>query len=59
MSTTTQDRDFKKAIVMDNLPDSMLDEAIQWIASNFTPEDIFDKKQLERWAEGEGYVMGD
>jgi hypothetical protein len=33
------------------LDNCLLDRCIDWIRSNFNPEDIFDDKDLERWAQ--------
>lgn len=55
MSTAAQDREFKKAIVMDKLPDSLLEEAIAWIAKNLQPDDVFADHELGLWAEENGY----
>jgi hypothetical protein len=30
--------------------------AIDWIAENMNPEEIFSTTQLDRWAESEGYI---
>jgi hypothetical protein len=54
MSTSTkQDYDFREALISKNL----LEEAIEWIAANLTPEDVFDTKVLEGWAADNGYVI--
>jgi len=37
---------FKEFIVSD----SLLDEAIDWIAENLKPEDVFGESELETWA---------
>ena len=33
-----------------------LDEIANWIANNFTPEDIFDVDDLADWAEENGWT---
>lgn len=40
MTTTKQDQEFKK-IVGDELPNSLLQTAIDWIRDNLTPADVF------------------
>lgn len=40
-------------IVMGN---ATLDNAIAWIDSNLDPDEVFDQKKLEAWAESNGYV---
>ena len=54
MSTNyTQDADFIKHVISN----SLLEDAISWIAKNMNPADVFSQKQLDEWAEDEGYVM--
>lgn len=54
MSTSSkQDYEFREALI----PKSLLEDAIEWIITNLTPEDVFNKKQLEEWAEDNGYVI--
>lgn len=33
-----------------------LDDAIDWIAGNLDPTDVFTNEQLDRWARDAGYV---
>lgn len=56
MTTYNQDRDFKKAVVIDNLPDSLLQDAIDWVGKNMDPEDVFSEHDLTTWAESMGFV---
>ena len=37
-------------------PGGLLDEVIDWISKNMNPDDVFSAKDLENWAEGEGYT---
>lgn len=30
---------------------------IEWVASEFAPEDVFTQSRLEDWAEQNGYVL--
>jgi len=58
MPTANQDREFKEMIIEEvdfNVPNSILDYAIEWIGKNLDPEDVFDTKDLEMWAESSGY----
>jgi len=51
-TTSSQDREFTEAV--HGLID--LGDAIEWIISNFLPEDIYDEAVLNEWAEANGYV---
>ena len=33
-----------------------LDTAVEWIRDNMHPDDVFDKEDLEEWAQDNGYV---
>lgn len=55
MSTVDQNRSFTEAI-MQNWP---LDEAIRWINDNLAPDEVFDERILEGWAENNGWVIPD
>lgn len=57
MSSPKQDRDFIQEIVINNLPNSLLEEAQAWIGKNCDPGDVFDEKKLREWAEENGYVL--
>jgi hypothetical protein len=35
---------------------SALDHAIDWIAGNLNPDEVFSKSDLEEWAESNGYI---
>ena len=35
---------------------SMLENAIEWIRDNMKPDQVFDDKDLEGWAEDNGFV---
>jgi hypothetical protein len=41
------------------MPSGLLDDAIEWIGDNLSPEEIFDIKELEMWAEDNGYIKED
>lgn len=53
MTTAQNDRDFIAATISA----SLLDDAIAWINKNLEPEDVFNKHQLEIWAEQAGYII--
>ena len=60
MPTNTQDKAFAEEmrdsvdyVMMSN---SALDNAINWIANNLDPDQVFDNKKLQDWAESNGYV---
>ena len=61
MPTGSQDRDFAKAMgeKIDDLKikmsESTLDSAIDWIANNLRPDDVFPSTDLAEWAERNGY----
>jgi CHAD domain-containing protein len=40
-----------------NMEDEVYTEMIKCIKDNLSPEDVFDQKQLEKWAEKNGYVQ--
>jgi hypothetical protein len=39
-----------------SMEDEVFAEMIKCIKDNLSPEDVFDEKQLEKWAENNGYV---
>lgn len=52
MSTTKQDADF----IAEVIPSALLELAIDWLAENMEPEDVFGTQRLFEWAEDNGYV---
>ena len=52
MKTSTQDNQSFTNNIMERNP---LDKAIDWIADNMVPEDVFSQKQLEEWALESGF----
>lgn len=52
MSTTNK----QNSAFWDNLKghDQPLDAAIEWIADNVSPENVFTEDDLRKWAEGRG-----
>lgn len=60
MATNRQDGIFAK-LMSDNVDEikmsnTTLDSAIEWIADELAPDDVFSTKKLETWAESNGYV---
>ena len=35
---------------------TLLEQAMQFIADNFEPEDIFEEDVMKQWAEDNGYI---
>lgn len=61
MSTGKQDKAFEELIkshldITISVGNAALDESADFIASNFSPEDIFSAKDLEDWAERNGWT---
>lgn len=53
MSTTNQDQEFEKIVqsnITTSVNTSMVDEAVDFVASNFDPEDVFSESKLLSWA---------
>lgn len=46
MTTSSQDRAFIESL----LPSSLLEQAVEWIKNNMSPEDVFDDNNLQTWA---------
>lgn len=53
MTTVKQDKDFLDSVI----PSTLLDAAIDWINSNMSPDDVFSMKDLDDWAENNGYEL--
>jgi hypothetical protein len=49
--TWQQEEDFLKASLTFSLED-----ATEWIRKNLPPEEVFEQKDLERWAEENGFI---
>lgn len=47
MSTLSQDKAFIESLI----PSSLLEQAVEWIKSNMSPEDVFDERDLQTWSE--------
>lgn len=59
MATTKNDNDFADlmgASVEITINKSSLDNAIEFIGDNLSPEDVFKVKDLQAWAESNGYT---
>ena len=48
----SQDQEFLKSVISATL----LEDAIEWIASNMNPEDMFSESDLGTWAEENGFI---
>lgn len=55
MTTYSQDKTFISEVIGSDL----LQNAINWIAQNLSPDDVFADSELEEWAEDNGYVKKD
>ena len=51
-TTNKQDAQFIAAMV----PNDWLETCADWIASEFSPEDVFGKDAMEEWAKENGYI---
>jgi len=51
MTTSKEDRDFIESVISQ----SLLEEAIDWIASHMSPEEVFPDSDLELWAKDNGF----
>ena len=51
-TTASQDKHFLSEMI----PFNLLEQAIQYVADNFNPEDVFEIKRLEGWAEENDYI---
>ena len=52
MATSRQNQQFIDTVI----PDGLLEEAIAWIKSNMTPEDVFEPSELSDWALGNEFI---
>ena len=51
----TKNHEFMDAVLSQDL----LDVAVVWISDNLLPDDVFEGKILDEWAENNGYVLKD
>lgn len=61
MPNTQQDKDFASQMEAHisaelSVSTSAIDTAINWIGHNLEPDDVFDVKDLQAWAESNGYT---
>jgi N-dimethylarginine dimethylaminohydrolase len=61
MPSSRHDQEFAREIEANldatiSVSSSALDCAILWISSNLSPDDVFDVKDLQSWAEENGYT---
>lgn len=52
MFDSRKEKDFIESVVCS----SLLEEAVEWIQYYLSPEEVFDKSDLEEWAENNGFV---
>ena len=51
-TSARQDSDFISEVISSTL----LEQAMQFIADNFEPEDIFEEDVMKEWANENGYI---
>jgi hypothetical protein len=56
-TSARQDREFIDMALEFLRNDGLLEKAIAWIAGNMNPEDVFPVRDLETWADDNGYVQ--
>lgn len=59
MSTSKQDKAFEEIMISHIEPkigNAALDEAIDFICNEFSPDEVFPEDQLSAWAEKNGYT---
>lgn len=59
MSTSTQDKEFSSLMddqITVSIDSSALEIAIDYIGRHFMPDEVFGRKDLESWAEDNGYI---
>ena len=67
MTTTSKDRAFLDKLdlsskINDAVSDStagLLETAIDWIKNNLEPIDVFSERDLETWAENNGFIRSE
>lgn len=52
MTTKSEYSDFIETVI----PQSLLDDAVGWIARYLEPEEVFSELKLEKWAEASGFI---
>ncbi len=53
MISTKDSREFGESVFDTS---DLLEDAVDWVSSRLTPEDVFHISELEEWAEDNGYV---
>jgi len=60
MPTKSQDKEFaeemKDSVDFVQMSNGALDNAINWISRNLNPDEVFSEKDLQDWAENNGYT---
>lgn len=63
MPTSNQDNAFSEMMSSEidvvKISKTALDSAIDWIVNEFAPGDIYSDKDLQDWAETNGYTKGE
>ena len=54
-TSTRQDSNF----ISEMFSSTLLEQAMQFIAENFKPEDIFEEDEMKEWANENGYIKED
>ena len=47
----------QKAFIEEVISRDLLDDTINWIKNNCSPEEVFTVVQLEQWAEENDYIL--
>ena len=55
-TTTHEDEDMSDIVKKEMVVEMRFDTILDYIQSNFTPDEIFDNGELEEWAEKNGYT---
>lgn len=57
MPTNRQEKEFAEEMNgYNSVASGSLRAAMEWMADNLEPEDVFDDKKLSAWAEANGWV---
>ena len=56
ITTARQDKEFLDLILGDLFRGFDAVVVLEWVAHNFSPEDVFDETDLNDWAERNNYV---
>ncbi len=56
-TTPQQDRSFLELLVKEDINDVPLSFVVEWVASEFEPQEVFSEAELSYWAETHGYIL--